>query len=80
MTIVERLVTAALATISFYVLIYRQYGVITMFTRKYAKHAAIGRARFRFFNRIQHRITDYSATDLVAKLQMDRAKAALAAA
>jgi len=59
----------------------RIYGIAAVISGKRCKHAAFGRARrtyvFLWFGNIgEHTLTLCSATDIIAKLQQERARAA----
>lgn len=78
----ERIINAALITVSMYVWVFKKYGILAMFTKKVAKHAAVGRAKHTWLGPVRsHRgLAMMTASDIVARLKLERARAGFALA
>jgi hypothetical protein len=77
----ERLINTTLLVLSMYLWVFRKYGIASMMNRKVSRHAAVGRAKWRAFWNVpvrDHRQGTFSASDLIASLRAERARAGYA--
>lgn len=75
----DRMINTALVVISMYVWVFKKYGLAAMVTKNVCRHAAVGRARWQAFWNVpvrNHRDLAMSASDLIASLRAERARAA----
>lgn len=75
----DRIINSALLAIGMYLWVFKKYGIFAMFSKKVAQHAAVGRAKRTWFGPVRsHRQLAMSATDLIASLRAERARAGFA--
>lgn len=75
----DRIINTALVVTSIYLWAFKKYGVMALFTKKVARHAAVGRAKRTWLGPVRsHRQLTMSATDLIASLRAERARATYA--
>lgn len=75
----DRIINTALVLIDVYLWLFKKYGLAMFVTRKACRHAAVGRAKWTAFWNTpvrDHRDLVHSASDLIAKLREERARAA----